>query len=94
MTQNPVQILEIIGVALALGGQFFVNLRQIKGYYLWIASNFALGIVSVQAGLHYMGFLYVAFFGMCVHGIYMWKRAARLEKAKLTETSITSEPAL
>lgn len=91
MTLTSIQLLEILGVTLALGGQFFVNIRQIKGYYLWIASNIALGIVAVQAGLHYMGFLYVAFFGMCVHGIYMWKRAARLENVKQLETTITDE---
>jgi nicotinamide riboside transporter PnuC len=85
MTITAIQFLEIIGVALALGGQFFVNLRQVRGYYLWIASNVALGTVAIQSGLHYMGFLYVAFFGMCVHGILMWRKAAKREAVALQD---------
>lgn len=66
--------LQVAAAALGLAGQYFVNRKRIKGYYLWVGANVVLIPVSLHAGLYVLSALYAVYLGLCVHGILSWKR--------------------
>lgn len=75
MIVEPTLLLALQAVAAGLGltGQYFVNRRRIRGYYLWVGANVVLIPVSLYADLYVLSALYLTYLGLCVHGIMHWK---------------------
>jgi nicotinamide mononucleotide transporter len=68
--------LQVVAATLGLAGQYLVNRRSIRGYYLWIGANVVLIPVSAYAGLYVLSALYAVYLGLCVHGVVYWSRKA------------------
>jgi nicotinamide riboside transporter PnuC len=78
-------ILQVAAAAFGLGGQYFVNQRKVKGFYLWLVSNAALITFQVMHGFWVFVGLHTVYFMMALQGIYAWrKEAASAEAARLS----------
>lgn len=74
IAESPLLLaLQILAAGLGLTGQYFVNRRRIRGYYLWVGANIVLIPVSLYADLYVLSALYLTYLGLCVHGIMHWK---------------------
>lgn len=73
--------LQVLAAGLGLTGQYFVNRRRIRGYYMWVGANIVLIPVSLYANLYVLSALYLTYLGLCVHGILHWKGSDCLTEA-------------
>lgn len=69
-------ILQVAAAVFGLGGQYFVNQRQVRGFYFWLVSNAALIIFQFMHGFWVFVGLHTVYFAMAVHGIYSWRKQA------------------
>jgi nicotinamide riboside transporter PnuC len=74
-------ILQVAAAVFGLGGQYFVNQRQVRGFYFWLVSNAALIIFQFMHGFWVFVGLHTVYFAMAVHGIYSWKKQASVREA-------------
>ena len=70
-------LLEAIGWAvtvIAVTGVVLNNLRNRACFVLWMVSNAMTAAVHGQAGMSGLLARDVIFFGLCIHGLWAWKK--------------------
>lgn len=69
-------ILQIIIVIVALSGAWLNARKNVYGFCLWLISNGYWVIHNIIIKEYAQAFLYFAFFGMAIYGMYKWQGAA------------------
>lgn len=75
-------VLQVLAAGFGLAGQYFVNQRNVTGFYLWLLSNAALIVFQVMHQFWVFVGLHIVYFLMAVHGIYMWKGGKTLAQLR------------
>jgi nicotinamide riboside transporter PnuC len=64
--------LQVIGAALGLLGQNFINQRNSAGFVCWIVSNIALIVLQYRTRLRVLVVLHSIYLLLSVQGFYLW----------------------
>jgi nicotinamide riboside transporter PnuC len=62
-----ITILAIVGVVLNIN-------KRVEGFYLWVGSNLAWGVIDYNAGLYAQAVLFIVYTGLSVWGIIEWRK--------------------
>lgn len=81
LAQDPLNVAQLVVVALGLTGQYLVNLKNIRGYYAWITSNIVAIALMWHTGMYIMMLMYLAYIALCSHGVYLWRKDAAARAA-------------
>jgi nicotinamide riboside transporter PnuC len=69
-------LLQIVGAVCGLAGAFYINERDVLGFYLWVISNGALIWLQFRVRLMVLVMLHIAYLSLALQGIYLWSSAA------------------
>jgi len=69
---NALKILGFLCVALSLIGNYFINEKDILGYYLWIISDFLWCFYFYKKRDWPSIVLFGTYLILCFHGVYRW----------------------
>lgn len=67
-------LLQVLGAAFGLLGQWFVNQQNPVGFVLWLGSNASLLWLQLRMRLFVLVALHAVYFSLCVHGFLSWVR--------------------
>lgn len=67
------EIIQWLAVFLSLCGNFFINKKNIVGYYLWLITDIVFFIFAVYNKNYPQIFLFLIYTLFCIHGIYKWR---------------------
>lgn len=65
-------VLQVVGAVCGLAGAFFINERNVLGFYLWVVSNAALIWLQFRVRLVVLVVLHLAYLSLALQGIYLW----------------------
>jgi nicotinamide riboside transporter PnuC len=65
-------VLQVVGAVCGLAGAFYINERNVLGFYLWVVSNGALIWLQFRVRLVVLVLLHLAYLSLAVQGIYLW----------------------
>lgn len=68
-------VLQFVGLCMAYVGAELNARQRISGFYLWIASNFVLGVLHAASGLWLLLVLDLMFLRVNVLAIRRWRRS-------------------
>lgn len=61
-------------VALSIAGTVLNARKDTRGFYLWGAANVGWIAVDLKAGLYPQAALFGIYLGLCVYGLYKWRK--------------------
>lgn len=64
--------LQVVGAVCGLAGGFYINERNVLGFYLWVVSNAALVWLQFRVRLVVLVALHLAYLSLALQGIYLW----------------------
>lgn len=67
-------LLQVLGAALGLGGQYLINEHNPLGFVMWLGANASLLWLQLRTRLFILVLLHAAYFALCVHGLLNWSR--------------------
>jgi hypothetical protein len=65
-------------VALSLAGNVFVIKKNVLGQWLWALSNVGWITFDLYMEAYSQAFLFAVYLGMCVWGIMVWSKEAKV----------------
>lgn len=68
--------------SLSIGAQILLSFKILENWYMWIVADIIYVPVYFLKDLYFTSLLYVIFMGLCVLGLFEWRKA----KAKQDET--------
>ena len=67
-------MIEWILTALSIGGALLNSNKRVEGFYFWLVGNAGWLIFAIQAEHYGQAVLWAFYFGICINGIYQWRK--------------------
>jgi len=77
-------LLDAFTTTLSLAAQYLLNWKYLENWYLWIAADVIYVYLYAARGLHLTAALYLIFLGLCVAGVFEWRKALAGARAPAT----------
>ena len=71
---NRMEILIWFLTALSIVGVWLNIKKNIWGFYLWLIGDIGWVYIDLKAGLTGQAVLFVVYSGLCIYGIYEWRK--------------------
>lgn len=79
--RSAAPLLDAFTTVLSLTAQYLLNRKSIENWYLWITADVLYIYLYIVRDLHLTALLYTVFLGLCLVGIWQWRRALQREAA-------------
>ena len=76
MLENISWILTII----AITGTWLNTCKDVRGFYLWLASNLSFSVINFSSGMYAQGFLFGVYTILAIIGIQRWRAGERRDQ--------------
>ena len=76
MSVSVLHFIEIFAAVLGLIGSWLISEKDIRGYYVWIASNIAAMITQYESGLYVMVAMFLIYTIINIRGVLNWKKSS------------------
>lgn len=80
---HETEILQAIGWALTLVGQFQVTAKRKRGFATWTAANLVLITLNVIVGLYWSAGMFLTNLGFCVWSYSVWSQEERAKDRRI-----------
>lgn len=74
---NTMEILQILGWALTMFGQFQVTSKRKSGFAIWMVANCVLIVLNLKLGLYWSAAMFMTNFIACVWSYSAWSQEER-----------------
>ncbi|KTS89088.1 nicotinamide mononucleotide transporter [Microbacterium testaceum] len=73
-TDSQVALADAATTSASLVAQYMLNRKWIENWFVWIGVDVAFVALSIATGLWIIAALYALFIGLCVSGLWSWRR--------------------
>ena len=81
VARGAAPLLDAFTTVLSLAAQYLLNCKSIENWYLWITADVLYIYLYIARDLHLTALLYAVFLGLCLVGVWQWRRALQREAA-------------
>ena len=79
LARGAAPFLDAFTTVLSLAAQYLLNRKSIENWYLWITVDVLYIYLYIVRDLQLTALLYAVFLGLCLAGLWQWRRALRRE---------------